>query len=58
MSEWVELLQDEDIRHWIWWTVIPLSIIGGLVIVSIVEKFFDRKNTIKTSKYARTKNED
>lgn len=53
MTEWVELLQDAEIRHWIWWTVIPLSIIGGLVIVSIAEKFFDRKNTKETSKYAR-----
>jgi len=53
LSELAELLKDEEIRHWIWWTVIPLSIIGGLVIVSIVEKFFDRKNTRITSKYAR-----
>lgn len=53
MSEWTVLLEDEGIRHWIWWTVIPLSIIIGLVIVSVAEKFFDRKNTRETSKYAR-----
>ncbi len=53
MEEYIELLHNEEIRHWIWWTVIPLSIIGGLVIVSIAEKFFDRNNTRQTSKYAR-----
>jgi len=53
LSEWTVLLEDEGIRHWIWWTVIPLSIIIGLVIVSVAEKFFDRKNTRETSKYAR-----
>ena len=57
MEEYIELLQDEEIRHWLWWTIVPtvtvLSIIGGLVIVSVAEKFFDRKNTRKTSKYAR-----
>ena len=53
MEELIELLHDKEIRPWLWWTIIPLSIVGGLVIISIVEKFFDRNNTRQTSKYAR-----
>lgn len=57
MEEWVKLIESEEIRHWLWWTIVPttisLSIIVGLVIVSVAEKFFDRKNNRLTSKYAR-----
>jgi len=39
-----EILENEQIRNWIWWIIIPLSIIFGLVIVYCVGKFFDRNN--------------
>ena len=53
-----DILKDEEIRNWIWWTVIPLSVIWGLVIVSCTEKLFDRKFSRKDSKYAKRKEDD
>lgn len=36
-----EILKDENIRHWIWWTVIPLSFIFSCTIASIVKSKWD-----------------
>ena len=41
-------------NEWLALTIIGASLIWGLVIVSVAEKFFDRKNSNETSKYNKT----
>ena len=32
-----EFLADESIRHWIWWTVIPLAVIFGYTMICVAD---------------------
>lgn len=39
-----ELLKDESIRHWIWWTVIPVAIIMGATIASVASSKWKKES--------------
>lgn len=51
----LDILLNEDIRFWLAFIIIGSSVIWGLVIVSVAEKFFDRNNdrSNSNSKYAK-----
>jgi len=43
MSE-LEILKDENIRHWLWWTLIPISLIIGGTIASVAASKWKKRN--------------